>query len=351
MAVTCRIEHAEGGTAELSDSSISPASCGQRHYMIIADCGCEPKMLLALWEARRKADVVIAGTVPVSFAEGMRNKLVAWALSLPVKNPFPSALITGGSASDEALRAPNDWFPPGILTRTLAQGFRVAEEPCPSGYVSGSGALSGRADISKLLKLWSYRNSIDSADYDYRAFFSRIPMQRYWQRRRVAITVALAGPPGRTLDIGCGSSVILGRFPGAIGLDASMKKLRFQAGLGNSTVRADIASLPFPDASFDTVICSQVIEHVPKSPAILDELSRVIAPGGRLLLGTPDYGRAQWRIIESLYRKFQPRGYADEHISHYDLEEVRREMESRGMKMDCARYIMGAELICRFLKP
>ncbi len=43
--------------------------------------------------------------------------------------------------------------------------------------------------------------------------------------------------------------------------------------------------------SFPCVLCSQVIEHVPKESPILDELCRALAPGGRLVLGTPDYAR------------------------------------------------------------
>ena len=48
------------------------------------------------------------------------------------------------------------------------------------------------------------------------------------------------------------------------------------------------------DESFPCVLCSQVIEHVPKESPILDELCRVLQPGGRLVLGTPDYANWQW---------------------------------------------------------
>lgn len=52
---------------------------------------------------------------------------------------------------------------------------------------------------------------------------------------------------------------------------------------------ADVALLPFPDATFDTVICCETIEHVLDPPRATRELARVLRPGGRLYLTTPSY--------------------------------------------------------------
>src|SRR3546814_2135706 len=49
-------------------------------------------------------------------------------------------------------------------------------------------------------------------------------------------------------------------------------------------VAADGALLPFPDQSFEAVICSEVLEHVPDPRLVLDEIARVLKPGGCLLL-------------------------------------------------------------------
>jgi 2-polyprenyl-3-methyl-5-hydroxy-6-metoxy-1,4-benzoquinol methylase len=99
------------------------------------------------------------------------------------------------------------------------------------------------------------------------------------------------------------------------------------------------------------VVCSQVVEHVPKDSPILDELCRVLAPGGRLVLGTPDYARWEWVWMEKLYGKVAPGAYADEHITHYSRAELARIMEERGFKVEAARYILRGELIMAFRKP
>jgi SAM-dependent methyltransferase len=50
---------------------------------------------------------------------------------------------------------------------------------------------------------------------------------------------------------------------------------------------ADLTALPFDDGSFDVVICSHVLEHVPDDRAAFSELLRVLAPEGHALLLTP----------------------------------------------------------------
>jgi len=52
---------------------------------------------------------------------------------------------------------------------------------------------------------------------------------------------------------------------------------------------SDIQDIPHPGASFDTVISCETIEHVRDPRKALQELSRVLKPGGRLLLTTPNY--------------------------------------------------------------
>lgn len=50
---------------------------------------------------------------------------------------------------------------------------------------------------------------------------------------------------------------------------------------------SDIVSIPLPDASVDAVMCTEVLEHVPDPVAAIKELSRLLKPGGRLLITAP----------------------------------------------------------------
>jgi SAM-dependent methyltransferase len=51
--------------------------------------------------------------------------------------------------------------------------------------------------------------------------------------------------------------------------------------------RIDITEIPFPEASFDLVICSHVLEHVPNDRAAISEMRRVLRPGGLALIIVP----------------------------------------------------------------
>ena len=55
-------------------------------------------------------------------------------------------------------------------------------------------------------------------------------------------------------------------------------------------VQADALALPFPDASFDRVIASEVLEHIPSDEAAMAELARVLRPGGSMAVTVPRCG-------------------------------------------------------------
>lgn len=93
------------------------------------------------------------------------------------------------------------------------------------------------------------------------------------------------------------------------------------------------------------MICSEVIEHIPKEPVLFAELDRVLKPGGLLILGTPDYGTRAWPIIERLYGILMPGGYANEHISHYSAAGLESLLSAMGYEILRRRYILRGELI------
>jgi ubiquinone/menaquinone biosynthesis C-methylase UbiE len=109
--------------------------------------------------------------------------------------------------------------------------------------------------------------------------------------------------------------------------------------------------LPFPDQTFDCVICSEVIEHIPREDITLTDMVRVLAPGGVLVLGTPDYGRWIWRALEGAYKKVFPQGYATEHINLYTRASLRTEIEALGLTILDLQYVGASEMIFKAMKP
>lgn len=91
---------------------------------------------------------------------------------------------------------------------------------------------------------------------------------------------------GRLLDVGCGSKPYQSLFAvdAYVGLDIDSEVTR-KRGIADHFY--DGNAFPFPDASFDSVLCNQVLEHVFNPDEFLGEISRVLKPGGKLLLTVP----------------------------------------------------------------
>ena len=293
-----------------------------------------------------------------SLASRAINKAFGRGLSLPV-NDLSSAfrLYRAEVLHGQTLAAENADVLPEMLVRALADGWRVVEVPLGIDLARRDRTLSlltrlAGAYVKTFGMLWQLRNSIQAADYDARAYDSIIPLQRFWQRSRYRYVTELIEDEGPVLDVGCGSSRILSALPpGSVGVDILANKLRYARRFWPRLVRASGLRLPFADGSFPCVLCSQVIEHVPVDSPILSELCRVLTPGGRLVLGTPDYDRWEWVYMEKAYGFFKPGGYADEHIAHYSYDGLVRQFESLGYAHEATRYILRGELILAFRKP
>lgn len=323
-----------------------------------------------LWEHRGDGEIVIASRyLPGSqhhmtpmrrLGSTLLNSVFRRGLSLGIRDVSSALrLYRADVVKSLSLQADDYDILEEVLVRAYAAGWRVVEIPLnyapnPNLPTKAHGRLV-TAYLRTFWSLWKLRNSIAAADYDFRAHDSPIPLQRFWQRSRYRYITELVQGQGAVLDVGCGSSHIIGALVrGSIALDILSNKLRFARRFKVPLVRGSGFTLPFPDASFPCVLCSQVIEHVPMSgvtPSILDELCRVLKPGGRLVLGTPDYDRWEWVYIEKAYGFFAPGGYADEHISHYTREGLLTEFAGRGFTHEATRYILRAELILALRKP
>lgn len=89
---------------------------------------------------------------------------------------------------------------------------------------------------------------------------------------------------GVVLDAGAGRLTYAKRLGAFSKRVVSIDRDRIHPGL---SAAADLERLPFPKRSFDSVFCSQVLEHVPNPMLVLLEFYRILRPGGELILSVP----------------------------------------------------------------
>jgi ubiquinone/menaquinone biosynthesis C-methylase UbiE len=143
--------------------------------------------------------------------------------------------------------------------------------------------------------------------------------------RAVAAEVAAAAGPGAVvLDVGTGP----GRLPRALaglrpdlslhGADLSphMVELARRAGPGIAFEVADVAALPWPDASLDLIVSTLSAHEWPSPPAAAAELTRGLRPGGRLLIYDFRFARLG-ALTAALSRRAQVRRSALHPLSIY----------------------------------
>lgn len=147
----------------------------------------------------------------------------------------------------------------------------------------------------------------------------------------------------RILDLGCGEgrhaiSAYMEKNLDAVGIDLSMKDLkttveRFKQfvepdneakSLGISV--ADGTSLPFADESFDRVICSEVLEHIPDYLSVIRELRRVLKTGGVAAISVPAFFPEWvcWKLSDAYHE------VEGGHIRIFRKNDLKRDLETAG---------------------
>jgi len=154
------------------------------------------------------------------------------------------------------------------------------------------------------------------------------------------------GPGDRVLDLGCGAGrhafEALRRGATVVALDADAAELRgvqemaaamhaageVPAGAQARTACADATAMPFPDGAFDRVIAAEVLEHIPADQRALQEIARVLRPGGQLAVTVPAWlpERICWGLSADYHNV--PGG----HVRIYTRAELAAKLNQAGLR-------------------
>ncbi len=214
-----------------------------------------------------------------------------------------------------------------------------------------------------------YEGSLTEGQQSYFNVKDRVliptPMGRHWLAEHLKLYSNLLSlaPGEKLLDVGCGEGYytqsLANECGRAIGLDMSYSVLELLKGLKTFNparvpiVNGDVETLALASESIDKAICSHVLEHVLDDRAVLNEIHRVLKPGGIAVLGVPlKYSwqhRLLWgaigvgRAVFKPGKKGTPMARAGQldvalvgkqaHIRHYNVSAFRALVESSNFKI------------------
>lgn len=97
--------------------------------------------------------------------------------------------------------------------------------------------------------------------------------------------------------------------------------------------KVDITSMPFTDASFDFVWCSHVLEHVPDDRRAMNEIARVLRPGGIAIIQVPLWGAVtREEVLASPQERIQEY-FQEDHVRRYGVDIVDR-LRATGLSIE-----------------
>ena len=174
----------------------------------------------------------------------------------------------------------------------------------------------------------------DRGAYHWQELSSRLPT-RYSARLHALYgwfrEEAAERRPGLLVDVGCGDAALThlmsletpGRVVGIEPEDAGVAMAR--GALANAGSRAEILQghgeqLPFEDGTVDMVVMCEVVEHIDPIEPLLAEAARVLAPGGALLVSTPQWQKPELRPFH--VREFRAHELRDTCLPFFEQAEI-----------------------------
>ncbi len=204
----------------------------------------------------------------------------------------------------------------------------------------------------------------------------------YWESEWVEVAAPLklielfasyVSAEDRCLDVGCGDGSASGPWlqehaASYVGVDVSESAVLMVRARGlEAQPINDAAELPFPDDSFDFVVCAEVLEHLFDPQGAMAEINRVLRPGGRLIATVPNL--AHWRNrVDALFGRWNPRGdhlsarepWRDPHIRFFTVRSLATLMERCGFEvlerggfaeLAFLQYVPGLRRLARRSRP
>lgn len=182
---------------------------------------------------------------------------------------------------------------------------------------------------------YGYKNLIKSVPKFFGSLLYLLPTERAELNFRVLGLEALPG--GKVLDIGCGNGHLIKRLAKmgweVEGMDFDPKAVEYCKSQGLNAKAGDFFDLNYPSNYYDAVTLSHVIEHVPDPLKTLKEIHRILKPGGRVHMATPNsYSWMYKELFHGDWLSLHPPA----HIHIFNVDNLSRVVKDAGFELGVA---------------
>ena len=165
---------------------------------------------------------------------------------------------------------------------------------------------------------------------------------------RKALAQLQPAPDDRLLDVACGTGALVvevaPRVERAVGVDLSEGMLELARSRLSALpdverpanvefVRAPSDELPFDDASFTALVCTTALHHFPDPQRSIDEMGRVLEPGGRVVIGDMARDAITTKTADPIMRRVE-KG----HVGLQRMRDIEAMLESSGLRVTSSRH-------------
>ena len=112
-------------------------------------------------------------------------------------------------------------------------------------------------------------------------------------------------------------------------------------------IQGDAQQLPFPNEFFDLIICTEVLEHVTFPKKVLNEIERVLTPGGKAILEM-DTGNILFRLVWYWWTRIRKSVWTEAHLQFFDSKKLEKLIIKNGFRV-IKRKVFNFSMAVAFL--
>lgn len=175
-------------------------------------------------------------------------------------------------------------------------------------------------------------------------------LQQAWHTGKLRIIRTIINQyshPNKILDVGCASGWFLHELSKqyhktkCFGIDVYGQAISYGKKRYPSLVlkKADAHSLPFPDKSFDVIVCTEVLEHVENPEKVIHEIKRILTDDGLAIIEM-DTGNLLFRVVWFWWTNIRNGVWKDSHIHVFTTQKLEKMIKRAGFSIQ-QKYIFN----------